>query len=143
MKAKLTFLLLLIATYCNAQIVNIPDFYFKTKLLAASSSNFIAVVGGTFSKIDQNNDGEIQLSEAAAITYLNLNQWAFNFASALQHFVNLKYLGLSATYPEEAMDLSFFPNLEIFSLINILLPNKYNRNDDVTPSKLKITGNIL
>lgn len=63
MKTKQILLLLILTTsYLNAQIVNIPDPNFKSRLL-----NYIAF-GGV--KIDTNNDGEIQFTEAAAITEL-------------------------------------------------------------------------
>ena len=67
----------------NAQIINIPDANFKAKLLEASSSNYIASTedinntGGAFNytAIDTNNDGEIQVSEALAIKYLNVGPY--------------------------------------------------------------------
>jgi hypothetical protein len=58
----------------KAQIVNIPDANFKAKLLAASSSNLIAKnISGNYFKIDANNDGEIQQSEANTVSELYLN----------------------------------------------------------------------
>ena len=58
MKQKIlfTFLALLLGHYANAQIVNIPDANFKAALLAHSP------------KIDTDNDGKIQISEAQAYT---------------------------------------------------------------------------
>lgn len=81
----LAFLSALIA---SAQIINIPDANFKAKLLSANPSNQIASTetpnipfgasayyGGTcssYNSIDTNNDGEIQVSEASAIKFLNI-----------------------------------------------------------------------
>src|SRR3954463_14569725 len=72
-------LLLLFTGMVKAQIVNIPDPNFKAKLLAADVTNSIAstatnaTIPNTFNKIDVNNDGEIQQSEAAAVTLLDVN----------------------------------------------------------------------
>ncbi|MBC7641695.1 MAG: T9SS type A sorting domain-containing protein [Flavobacterium sp.] len=57
----------------NAQIINIPDANFKAKLLAASPNNQIAKnLAGNYFKIDINNDGEIQQSEALQTKVLNV-----------------------------------------------------------------------
>ena len=79
---KLYFLFFLtIGFLANAQIVNIPDANFKAKLLAASPTNTIASTqtpagptGGmsVYHTIDTNGDGEIQVTEAQAIKYLNV-----------------------------------------------------------------------
>lgn len=63
---KLLLFLFLVSAMSEAQIVNIPDNVLKAKLLAASPFNNIAYsnqVGG-YVKIDANDDGNIQLSEA-------------------------------------------------------------------------------
>ena len=63
---KFYFLLLglLIFSGVQAQIVNIPDANFKSKLLAASTNNVTAY----YIKIDTNNNGEIEVSEALKVT---------------------------------------------------------------------------
>ncbi|WP_339888912.1 hypothetical protein [uncultured Flavobacterium sp.] len=79
---KLYFLVVLAMSFATqAQIVNIPDANFKANLLGASSSNYTASTiaspfaspGNNFVKIDTNNDGEIQVSEALAIKYLKIS----------------------------------------------------------------------
>lgn len=58
-------------TNSKSQIVNIPDANFKAKLLEANVSNTIAKnLLGNYFKIDANNDGEIQTSESAQVSYL-------------------------------------------------------------------------
>lgn len=52
--------LLFICVVSNAQIINIPDQNFKNKLLQANINNQIA----GWTKIDTNNNGEIEESEA-------------------------------------------------------------------------------
>lgn len=79
----------------QAQIVNIPDANFKYTLLEADAFNSIA--GTTTNNsvvIDTNGDGEIQLSEAAAITVLNVAMPLFQIGSlqGIQSFVNLREL---------------------------------------------------
>ena len=71
---KIIILVLLITGFANAQIVNIPDVNFKTKLLQASATTFIAQnSAGQNIKIDLNDDGEIQESEALLVSVLFLN----------------------------------------------------------------------
>ena len=74
MKTKIFFIILSFATFCNAQIINIPDANFKVKLIGANSSNSIAKdLNGNYFKIDTNNDGEIQQIEANNVSELYLN----------------------------------------------------------------------
>lgn len=81
----------------NAQIVTIPDANFKAKLLAASPSNSIAKnLSGNYFKIDANNDGEIQTSEALEVKNLDvgLNYGAPNYLKmtnmiGIEYFINL------------------------------------------------------
>ena len=97
-----TFLFLAVA---NAQIVNIPDANFKAKLLAASPSNTIASTAtpvynfpndtwtvSSYHKIDTNNDGEIQVSEAQTIKFLNVNFSSITNIAGIASFTNLIYL---------------------------------------------------
>ncbi|MFY7810724.1 MAG: hypothetical protein ACOVQ2_03235, partial [Flavobacterium sp.] len=83
----------------NDAIINIPDANFKARLLAANPSNQIASTQtpdqtgyvNAFHKIDVNNDGEIQVSEALVIKYLNVS---FSYASisslsGIENFLNL------------------------------------------------------
>jgi hypothetical protein len=74
---KLFYIILLISGIINAQIVNIPDANFKAKLLSAGSENQIAYIDygttATFGKIDVNNDGEIQYSEALNVLELHVD----------------------------------------------------------------------
>ena len=59
----------------NAQIVTIPDANFKAKLLSADTTNQIAKdLSDNYFKIDANNDGEIQESEASQVSYLSIFQ---------------------------------------------------------------------
>jgi len=98
MKKLYTLLVIaLIGFVGKAQIVNIPDANFKAKLLQASPSNQIASTQTpdinanvtTFSKIDTNNDGEIQVSEALAIKWLDIYNSSIADLTGIESFTNL------------------------------------------------------
>ena len=77
----------------GAQILNIPDPNFKAKLLAADTNNTIAhAIGGGYMRVDFNNDGEIQLSEATFIDSLNVNNANIADLTGILSFNNLKGL---------------------------------------------------
>ncbi len=99
MKAKFLFLVLLVTTICNAQIINFPDANFKARLLQASTTNMVASVleptdagyVSSYNKIDTNNDGEIQVSEALLIKYLRVSSVNISSVEGVNYFANLKY----------------------------------------------------
>lgn len=77
----------------NAQIVNIPNATFRTKLLAANQYNSIAVNNlGQSIKIDANSDGQIQESEALAVYELRVNNSNISNLTGIESFTNLRYL---------------------------------------------------
>lgn len=65
----------------NAQIVNIPDANFKNALL-----NHTPV-------IDTDNDGEISISEAAALGTMSVHNKNISNLTGIEHFVNITVLG--------------------------------------------------
>ncbi len=73
----------------------------------------------SYNVIDTNGDGEIQISEAEAITYLNLDNLVFSDTVNLNYFVNLKYLGLEGTTQQEGfIDFSQNTELEMLNTSN-------------------------
>ena len=93
MKKLVLLSLLLCAGVTKAQILNIPDPNFKAKLLAADTNNTIAhAIGGGYMRVDFNNDGEIQLSEATFIDSLNVNNANIADLTGILSFNNLKGL---------------------------------------------------
>ena len=99
MKTKILFIILSFTTFCNAQIITIPDVNFKIKLIGANSSNSIAKnLNGNYFKIDTNNDGEIQQSEANNVSelflYMPLNGTDYYITSVvgILNFTNLTKL---------------------------------------------------
>ena len=92
---KLYFLLIAfcVVISSNAQIINFPDANFKAKLLSASPTNYIAKdLNGTYFKIDANNDGEIQVNEALAVSLLSVNSGNITSLSGIDYFANLSSL---------------------------------------------------
>lgn len=104
---KLFFLFAFLSVVISyAQIVNIPDANFKAKLLNAEASATSGVAStqtvneisseywtvNSYSIVDTNNDGEIQVSEAQAIKYLSIANSNITDMTGIESFVNLEYL---------------------------------------------------
>ncbi len=115
MKKIFTAIALVITSFASAQIVNIPDPGFKTELL-----NYVPV-------IDINHDNEIQVSEASAVTELNLFQ-SYDL-TGIQAFTNLEVLNVNNSLI--ALDLSNLFKLKHLSLHGSISPqlNSINLND--------------
>ena len=102
---KSTLLILLFSCFLSqAQIVNIPDAVFKAKLLAANTTNTIATgFSDNYIKIDTNNDGEIQVSEALLVKKLSINQLStvdptIANLDGITNFTNLEWLDFSSNH---------------------------------------------
>lgn len=116
-KLYFSLLTLLLFFGTNAQIVNIPNANFKAKLLSASSTNGIAssqtpnVLGSvlSYNSVDTNGDGQIQLSEASNIKYLDIVNANISSLEGIESFTNLELL--------------YCPNNQITSLNVSMLPN--------------------
>ncbi len=77
----------------NAQVINFPDAKFKAKLLAANSTNQIAAnLSGYYTKIDVNNNGEIEVTEAYNIGTLELTASSISSLQGIENFTNLTNL---------------------------------------------------
>jgi hypothetical protein len=109
MKKLYTLLLFTLAVTINAQIVNIPDANFKAKLLSAIPDNWVAstetpvydvasqtLTCSSYHVIDTNGDGEIQVSEAQAIKFLNVSASDISNLAEIEAFTNL--VALSCAY---------------------------------------------
>lgn len=73
--------LALMALGVQAQTVNIPDANFKAALLAAH--------------VDLNDDGNIQVTEAAKVTVLNIENKSINSLVGIEAFIALRVLKVS------------------------------------------------
>lgn len=93
MKKAYIFLVIVVFGFIgNAQIVNIPDANFKAKLLLADHSPLNAFVFGFDQqafKLDVNNDGEIQVSEAQLVIQLNISHSNITDLTGIESFTNL------------------------------------------------------
>lgn len=110
MKMKFLVLLLFFQVFGFSQIINIPDTNFKNKLLQASASNNIA--GGDV--IDTNTNGQIEISEAQQITYLNVIVSNISDLTGIEYFINLQQL-LIQYNSISTINLSSLSNLVGFS----------------------------
>ncbi|MFV5698944.1 leucine-rich repeat domain-containing protein [Flavobacterium sp. ZT3R17] len=83
-------------TIANAQTITIVDLKFKAKLLEANSNNQIAKdLLNNYFKIDANDDGEIQESEALQVSYLDLKNAMLSSIEGIKSFVNIKMISCS------------------------------------------------
>ncbi|AGC76570.1 putative repeat protein (TIGR01451 family)/predicted secreted protein (Por secretion system target) [Nonlabens dokdonensis] len=94
-------LFLLTAISATAQIINIPDPVFKTEL---TTTNCVFVNGLAASSVDRNGDGEVQVSEALAVTELRLTNELTSDVTGLEAFTNLEeivflYYGGNSSWP--------------------------------------------
>jgi Leucine-rich repeat (LRR) protein len=95
-KLLLTLTFLLYGFFANAQTLTIPDATFKAKLLASSTIHPIAYnLSGSLFKIDANNDGEIQQSEALQVKKLRVLSSNIFSLDGIQYFTNLTELDCS------------------------------------------------
>ncbi len=96
MKINYLFLCLSFVLNLNAQIINVADTNFKTKLLSSSQSNDVAKdLNGNYFAIDINGDNEIQLSEAINVKALNISFALIYSVSGIENFTNLEFLNCS------------------------------------------------
>ena len=131
MKYKITLVLLLITLFSKAQNVSFTDANFKNYLKTQScadttpiaidpSFDYINYLGNFTSDVDTNNDGEIQVSEAEAVTALRIfGSTACNpcnlIASiqGIEAFTNLKVLFITTQNGIQTINLDgILPNLK-------------------------------
>jgi hypothetical protein len=108
--------ILCISPLC-AQIIDIPDAAFKSKLLSGTRVS-VSTAGNTFNtNADTNDDGEIDVNEALLVTGLNLSTTPANTngdvtsLEGIQYFTNLKYLNFTGNQVSGTFDATIFPNL--------------------------------
>ena len=124
MKKLYFFVLFLAHLFVTAQIVNIPDLQFKAKLLSGTATNHITQnLAGNWISIDLNNDGEIQVSEAANIRNINIyssNGSSFQISSieGIKSFTNLEYLDVSDCPGVLSVDISGMQTVKLASFTN-------------------------
>ncbi|GEN70459.1 DUF7619 domain-containing protein [Chryseobacterium lathyri] len=124
MKKLYFFVLFLAHLSVIAQIVNIPDPQFKAKLLSGTATNHITQnLAGNWIPMDLNNDGEIQVSEAANIRNINIyssngNSFPISSIEGIKSFTNLEYLDVSDCPTVLSVDVSGMQTLKLVSFTN-------------------------
>ena len=104
----------------SGQIINFPDNNLKTRLLQSSPDYPIAATGWSngvaeqYIKIDSNNDGEIEQSEALAVTFLNIRGSGISNLSGMEYFTNLHWFSFGNNQVTSATNLSGLINMEKF-----------------------------
>ena len=130
---KKVFLFLLLFTgMVKAQIVNIPDVNFKSRLLQANSTIEINKIAQNFSDqwmtIDANSDGEIQVSEAQAVKLLIVpGLYNITDVTGLNSFSNLQSLSFKNN-PITTLNLNALTDLESLSITNLFFLETLNIN---------------
>ena len=119
-------LCLLFTAVIYSQNIDFTDANFKAKLLQASSSNTIASLTldsyGTpnaYTKIDTNDDGDIDYNEALSIRYLNVGYSNIHNLNGIEYFSNLEHLRCNN---------NFLSNINISSLTTLYRLFCFNNN---------------
>ncbi|MGB3342583.1 MAG: hypothetical protein WBA61_01595, partial [Aequorivita sp.] len=128
MKNLYTYLcLLMMGSFLHAQIVNIPDVNFKNALIEEG--------------VDTNGDGEIQISEAAAVINLNVNGKGISSLEGIESFVNIEELNCRSNNLV-SLDMTQNLNLEILLCSSNLL-NSINVTQNLNLKRLDCGKNQL
>jgi len=109
----------------NAQIINFPDANLKAKLLSAANGNTVRVASiqyfnpgypTYYNKIDTNNDGEIQISEALLIKSLDISDSNISDLTGLSYFSNLHTLFCHNNRISNLSEVNSIPSLVQFQM---------------------------
>lgn len=122
----------------QAQIVNIPDPYFKS-LLISDYPYMAKNLAGENTVIDTNNDGEIQVSEAENISKLDFN------SDEMQSFANLynniiSMVGIKSFTNLTELNIDKIPLLESIDISNNTLLYRLNISRCYVLSSVNIQG---
>lgn len=140
MKKRYVFILVFITAFAQAQIVNIPDTDFKNALV---NTDCVDTNGDGIgdSDADLNNDGEIQVSEAEAVLWLNVSNNYIHSLEGIQSFTSLEYLGCVQNQLT-SLDVTHCPNLvNLLCLWNQITSLDVTQNPNLT--KLDCHGNDI
>ncbi|WP_033959912.1 DUF7619 domain-containing protein [Psychroserpens jangbogonensis] len=108
---------LLISFTINAQIIDFPDANLKNALV---NTNCVSVPGNANTDADTNEDGEIEVSEALAITTgLFIQGQSISSLEGIENFANLTALFVDNNQIS-TFDFSWLPNLSNLSISNNL-----------------------
>ena len=91
MKTVFILLFLVFGSITSAQIINFPDANFKNALV---NSKCVDLDGDNIgdADVDLNNDGEIDVSEAQKVSWLNISRKIITSLEGINKFSNLTHL---------------------------------------------------
>ncbi len=113
MKKLINLLFLAFVQVTFSQNINFPDAEFKNFLLQSSSSNgFVRDLNNNSIKLDQNNDGEIQVSEAENVSLISFNGRFSDSSYTVFYFWNHYDNPLTIKNISSLEGLSYFKNLK-------------------------------
>lgn len=106
-------------------IVYIPDANFKAKLIASSPTNHVvsnvnpnsSATPDVYTALDVNGDGEVQLSEASSIIFMDVNSSSIASLQGIQSFANLQQI-YCAYNNLTSVDVSGLTNLNYLGCYN-------------------------
>ena len=121
------FVLSFLFTSAYSQIVTIPDVQFKNKIL--SSTPFVSIAtnsSGSYIRVDANQDGQIQQSEANAVYSLNVSNSSILDVTGIKSFTNINTFSATGNQISTAdfSDLLFLKNLSLS--YNLITSNSLN-----------------
>lgn len=124
---KIFYLLVFFTVYCNSQTISIPDANFKSKLISLG--------------VDTSGDSNIQLTEALAVTSLDLSNSGISDLTGIENFTNLAVLNCYAN-SVTSLNSNTLTNLVTLNVVNNLLTtiDVSNLNN---LSSLSLGGNAL
>lgn len=106
-------------------IVYIPDANFKAKLIASSPTNHVvsnvnpnsSATPDVYTTLDVNGDGEVQLSEASSLVFMDVNGSSISNLQGVQSFANLQQI-YCAYNNLTSVDVSGLTNLNYLGCYN-------------------------
>ncbi|REC53961.1 T9SS C-terminal target domain-containing protein [Chryseobacterium piscium] len=142
MKKIYLIMFLVMFIVCNAQIVNIPDANFKSYLLSGNTTNNqIAFNTAGAMVIDANGNGEIEVSEAHAVTRLNLkNNTLITNISGIESFINVFKIDIYGLTNLQNFNLNSLPLLKFVYLTNLQQITSLNFNGSTLLNTLEISS---
>ncbi|OYQ38555.1 hypothetical protein CHU92_04855 [Flavobacterium cyanobacteriorum] len=142
-----SYIFFILSFTASAQIVNIPDANFKARLLG-NNSVALNPEGNNFnSTADANGNGEIELSEALAVTGLRIHTITttsndITSFEGLQYFTNLKNLWCSDNPVGGTLNVSMLTQLKYLACNNAQLTGVILPNPNVI-EEISLAGNNL
>jgi len=143
MKKIFTSVFILVFLLMNSQNIVFPDPVFKAVLVGAGPNVSTAKdLNGNFFKIDSNNDGEISLSEASLVGYLNIELGGVSSVEGIRNFTNVSSLNIYSN-DITTVDLHQMPMLKYYNHVgNVLQTVNLQGNTGLLELKIEDSFNL-